>query len=155
MPPVTTLFPAAAADVPLLAAMMPDLYHGDEHTPDATQWAAGVRGLISAPEHGRVWLIRMQDELAGYVVLTFGYSLEYFGPYAFLDELYLLPAFRGRGIGTEVIAWLVAYARRTGLRSLHLEVDEANADGQRFYLARGFHYRGHMHLMSLALDAAA
>ena len=149
-----TFSPATLDDAPRLAEFIPDLYSYDGAAPDAGHWAAAVRGLISNPAWGGVWLIEEQGATAGYAVLTYGYSLEYAGRYAFLDELYLLPAYRGRGIGTRVIEWLTDYARRAGLRSLHLEVDEANAAGQRFYLRHGFHYRGHMHLMSLEVDPA-
>lgn len=143
--------PAAETDVPRLAALMPDLYSYDGHAPDTASWAAAVAELIGTPGLGSVWLIETDGELAGYAVLTCGYSLEYFGPYAFLDELYLVASARGQGIGSQAIEFLVAHARAQGLRSLHLEVDEANRDGQRFYAARGFHYRGHMHLMSRSL----
>ncbi|MFZ2487121.1 MAG: GNAT family N-acetyltransferase [Anaerolineae bacterium] len=143
--------PAEAADVPRLAALMPDLYSYDGHAPDAAPWAAAVAELIGTPGLGSVWLIETGGELAGYAVLTYGYTLEYFGRYAFLDELYLVPTARGQGIGSQTIDFLVAHARAQGLRSLHLEVDEANRDGQHFYAARGFHYRGHMHLMSRPL----
>lgn len=146
-----TFYPATGNDVPRLAVLMPDLYSYDGHAPDVSAWAAAVTELIHMPDLGSVWLIETEGELAGYAVLTYGYSLEYFGRYAFLDELYLVPTARGQGIGSQAIDFLATHARAQGLHSVHLEVDEANRDGQRFYAARGFHYRGHMHLMSRSL----
>jgi len=35
---------------------------------------------------GRVWLIQYQGQVIGYVILTLGYSLEYGGRDAFIDE---------------------------------------------------------------------
>jgi hypothetical protein len=38
------------------------------------------------------------DELAGYVILTLGFSVEYRGREAFVDELYVEEKFRRQGL---------------------------------------------------------
>jgi GNAT superfamily N-acetyltransferase len=39
----------------------------------------------------------------GYIVLTFGYSLEYLGRDAFIDEFYLRESYRGRRWGRRTL----------------------------------------------------
>ena len=41
----------------------------------------------------------------GYLVLTLGYSLEYGGRDAFIDEVYIRSSYRGRGIGTAALTF--------------------------------------------------
>lgn len=48
---------------------------------------------------GRVWLIQHQSLAIGYVILTLGFSLEYGGRDAFIDEFYIQANYQGQGIG--------------------------------------------------------
>ena len=50
-------------------------------------------------------------------------SLEHGGVSGWVEELYVLPHWRGRGIGSRLIAEVVARARELGWRALDLEVD--------------------------------
>jgi GNAT superfamily N-acetyltransferase len=56
------------------------------------------------------------------VVLTWSFSLES-GLDGYIDELFLEPEVRGRGIGTRVLAQAVLEARRRGCLRLYLEVE--------------------------------
>src|SRR5690606_24920532 len=55
--------------------------------------------FFSDEKFGRIWIIQSNSEVAGYAVLTFGFSFERNGRDAFIDELYLKPAHRNKGIG--------------------------------------------------------
>lgn len=90
---------------------------------------------------GRAWSILQEAEVIGYIILTLGYSLEYRGRDAFIDEFYICPQHRGRGIGTKTLAFIEDACRTLGVRALHLEVDIKNPDAQRLYHRVG--YRRH------------
>jgi ribosomal protein S18 acetylase RimI-like enzyme len=77
------------------------------------------------------------------VVLTLGYSLEFGGRDAFVDELYVQPAYRGLGVGRQALAVLEKACRELGVRALHLEVGRTNLRAQALYKAAGFVDRGH------------
>jgi ribosomal protein S18 acetylase RimI-like enzyme len=94
--------------------------------------------IVRNPALGRVWLIDAGGEAAGYAVLAFGYSLEYRGLDAFVDDLYVVPARRGRGFGQQTLEAVEAAARELGVRALHLEVERENASAQALYRRRGF-----------------
>ena len=62
----------------------------------------------------------------GYVVLTWSFSIESGGLDGYIDELFLLPEVRGRGLGRRVLALAEQEARRLGLLRLYLEVEHGN-----------------------------
>jgi ribosomal protein S18 acetylase RimI-like enzyme len=59
-------------------------------------------------------LIQAGTEDAGHVVVTLSFSMEYGGPEAFVDDLYVRPAFRRAGLGTADNAPAQALYRRVG-----------------------------------------
>lgn len=77
-------------------------------------------------------------EVAGYIVLTFGFSLEYHGRDALVDEIYLRERFRGQGTGTRGLQFIEGVCRELGIRALHLEVERANIIAQSVYRRAGF-----------------
>jgi len=71
-------------------------------------------------------------------VVTFGYSLEYGGRDAFIDELWVHERVRGQGIGTRALHMAEAACREQGIQALHLEVERTNAVAQQVYRRAGF-----------------
>ena len=74
----------------------------------------------------------------GYIVLCFGYSLEWLGRDAFVDEFYLREEYRGRGWGRATMAFVEEAARDAGVRALHLEVVRENVAALKIYSKMGF-----------------
>ena len=147
-----TLSAATRADLVTLRQFMAALYGHDQVPPDETAWATALGDLLDDQRFGRAWMIRIDGQPAGYVVVTFGYSLEFYGRDAFVDELVIESQYRGLGIGRRVLEQIEPVLRASGLRALHLEVEEDNATARHLYELSGFQYRKHMHLMSKRLD---
>src|SRR5712691_9673186 len=59
-----------------------------------------VAQFIQNSQLGRLWVICAGEEPIGYLALTLGYSFEFGGYEAFVDEIYIRADYRGRGIGT-------------------------------------------------------
>ena len=100
---------------------------------------------------GSVWAVVSEGEWIGYAAMTYGYSIEFGGRDAFIDELFIREKHRGRGIGTAVLAQLEAHAREAGICALHLEVDRHNPIARALYGKLGFKVREKFSLMSLKL----
>lgn len=129
---------AQAADLPLVLELM-QAYYAFDHLPfDRPKATTALRGLLDDDRLGRVWVILADDAAAGYIVLTLGYSLEYQGRDAFVDEVYLREAYRRQGVGRQVMALVEGECRALAVRALHLEVERENRSAQAFYRTIGF-----------------
>jgi ribosomal protein S18 acetylase RimI-like enzyme len=133
---------ASLKDTATVLRLMQRYYAEDGYAFDAVAARRAVEGLLSRPERGRAWCIEVSGEVAGYFVLTLGYSLEYRGVDAFLDELYLLPNYRGRGIGEAVLQRVRDHARELGAHALHLEVEKNKPGAIDLYRRCGFRDKG-------------
>lgn len=130
--------PATSDEIEILVAMMRELYAHDGLAFDEAIARRALLGVIDNETFGRVFLIRLGNEVAGYAVLTFGYSLEFHGRDAFVDELYLRDEYRGRGIGKRALQFLTEVWANEGVTSLHLEVERENTSAQAVYRKFGF-----------------
>jgi GNAT superfamily N-acetyltransferase len=133
-----TFTEAMRSDIDVLLELMADYYAYDHLPYDRQAARAALEELISDHSLGRVWVIRSGNDVAGYCVLTLGYSLEFRGRAAFVDELYVRDGYRGRGIGTKALQFLKETARALGVKALRLEVERKNADAHRLYETTGF-----------------
>jgi GNAT superfamily N-acetyltransferase len=97
-----------------------------------------LAALLRDPRTGRVLLARTTGCAIGYAALCVGFSLEFRGRDAFVDELYVIPERRGAGLGRALLRAVEAEARRSGVRRLHLEVERGNDAARRLYLREGF-----------------
>ncbi|HEX8355566.1 MAG TPA: GNAT family N-acetyltransferase, partial [Pyrinomonadaceae bacterium] len=94
---------ADATDVDTLLAMMRGLYEHERIAFDEAAARAALGQLLADDSCGVAHLILFGAEVAGYLVLTFGFSLEFGGRDAFVDELFVREEFRGRGAGAAAL----------------------------------------------------
>ena len=78
------------------------------------------------------------EPAAGVALVTLHTNVWYDGPVALLDELYVAPDRRGRGLGAAMIRRLIADAEEIGVAAIEINVDEGDVDAQRFYERHGF-----------------
>lgn len=112
---------------------------------------AGLKPLLEGSPYGGVWLIGPPRAPIGYVVICFGWSVEFGGMDGFVDELYIRPSVRGRGIGTEVLINLPKQLAKNGLKAIHLEVSRVAVRTQEAYKRAGFKPRADYMLMTRRL----
>jgi ribosomal protein S18 acetylase RimI-like enzyme len=143
---------AIPADAELLLDFMREYYAFDGHHYDREPARKALLGLLTNSSFGFVWLILDSGTPVGYVAFCFGYSLEYLGRDAFIDEFYLIQSHRGRGWGRKTLDFVVEEARQHDVRAIHLEVIRRNVAALEFYRKLGFRDHGH-HLMSLRISS--
>ena len=114
-------------------------FHGDEHIRwDEPRVRGGLESLLADPGLGRLLLIERDGALAGYLVVAFCFSLEFGGRHGLLDEVYVLPAHRGGGIGRRALDHAEAVCREAGLAAIRLEVGDDNPLARGIYVKRGY-----------------
>src|SRR5437763_17123792 len=128
--------PATTDDLETVIPLMARLYA--RAGLDEARARGACHDLLAHPEFGGLWLIQAGSETAGYLVITICYSLEFYGRFALLDELFVDAAWRGNGIGTQALAFAGEFARTRGLRAIRLEVAWENARGRELYTRCGF-----------------
>jgi ribosomal protein S18 acetylase RimI-like enzyme len=129
---------AGTEDVEFLVTLMREFYAEADYPLDVARARESFEQLQGQPALGRAFVVRAGSETAGYLVLTLTFSMEYGGRSAFLDDLYIRPAFRGQRVGTAALARLEEFARSLNPRAIHLEVGRDNAAGQSLYRSAGF-----------------
>jgi diamine N-acetyltransferase len=138
---------ATPTDIALLIDFMRQFYAIDQYSFDEHIARTALGQLLREHTLGRVWLITTENETIGYIVVTFGYSLEYHGRDSFIDELFVTEKYRNRGVGTKAMQFVLDQCPNLGIHALHLEVERSNVAGQALYQHVGFEDRNR-HLMT-------
>jgi diamine N-acetyltransferase len=133
---------ANESNAPLLLEFMRQYYAYDGHAFDLPKARAALLVFLHDSSFGRAWLIYDDQTPVGYIVLTLGYSLEYLGRDAFIDEFFLLETHRSRGWGRKAMDFVEEYARSQSVRAIHVEVVRSNHNALEVYGRLGFHDHG-------------
>ncbi|SLN16682.1 putative acetyltransferase [Roseovarius albus] len=107
--------------------------------------------LLEGSPHGAVYLLGPARAPIGYIIISFGWSVEFAGLDGMIDEIYIRPSVRGRGIGSEVLNALPKALAGAGLKALHLEVNRDNPRARKLYEKLKFAPRENYMLMSRKL----
>jgi GNAT superfamily N-acetyltransferase len=129
---------AEIADTDDLLPLMRDFYAFERLCYEESRQRRLISELIANENLGRLVLFDSVNELLGYMVLGFGFSLEFHGRDCFIDEFYVRPEHRCRGIGGAAVEFALTTCRDLGIKAVHLEADHFNVRGHGFYKRLGF-----------------
>jgi len=88
---------------------------------------SAVQTLVADPRYGFMLVASDVDgEPVGAAYASCLLSLEHGGISGWLEELYVLPQWRNLGIGSQLIAAVVAHARNLGWRAIDLEIESSH-----------------------------
>lgn len=128
---VITIRPAAEGDAQTLRQIAAAAYQhyvpriGRAPAPMTADYLAAVRG-------GQAWVAAEDGDVAGFIILITqpGYLL--------LENLAVLPAAQGRGIGAKLLALAEERARSLSLPEIRLYTNEAMTENLAYYLRHGY-----------------
>ena len=111
-----------------------------EHSlrPPQAALEAAADALVRDPGLGRIFVAERNADLVGIAAMTWAFSLEHGGRTAWLDELYVRPEHRDRGIGSALLDAACAQARARGAVALELEVEAGHERAFSLYERTGF-----------------
>ncbi|MBW4622219.1 MAG: GNAT family N-acetyltransferase [Cyanosarcina radialis HA8281-LM2] len=136
MEPVFQL--ASASNIETLIELMRELYAHDRSPFEEQRARSALPLILGNDSYGQIYLMWVNAEIVGYLVVTFGFSLEYGGRDAFVDELYIQKKYRRQGIGKQALLFAEEICRDRGIQALHLEVERQNTNAQAVYRKAGF-----------------
>ncbi|HAS47403.1 MAG TPA: GNAT family N-acetyltransferase [Microscillaceae bacterium] len=126
-----------------------EAFYALENIPfDSKATSEALEEFIQNPNWGYLWLIRTHEKLIGYLIVALGYSLEFKGRDAFVDEIFIVKDYRGQGIGSKVLDFVANHCQAQGIKAFHLEVARSNEVAQRTYEKLGFEKRTNYFLMT-------
>lgn len=127
---------AATADAADIARLLHDFNtEFGEPTPGVEALAESSRRLL---EQGEMAVLLGGGGPDGMALIRFRPSVWTGGPEAHLQELYVVPALRGRGIGGALLAATMAAAREAGATGIDLNTGETDTAARALYESRGF-----------------
>lgn len=130
--------PVATDDLPALLSRIRDFYDGFGFRWDEVRKEGLIRALMHQPEVGRIWVVELDGQVAGYALVAFCFSLEFDGRTAVLDEFYLAPEFRGQGRGSQVLIAVERAMQQEGIQVIRLEVDDTHGRAAGLYARQGY-----------------
>ncbi len=123
----------------MLMKQIREYYRYDGIRFDAKRIAPALRKLLRDESLGCVWMIHQGSEVAGYVILTFNYDLEFGGMQGIITDLFIREKYRGGGLGKRALECVEDYCQGIGISALELQVEHENTAAQKFYRKLGFH----------------
>ncbi len=139
MKPVIT--DAGLDDIETLVQMMNHAHEEAGFRLDIKSAKSAFAKIINDRKRGAAWIARCNRTPLGYIVLTFKFAMESGSTDAFIDDIFVEPPFRRRGIGSALILKAVGEARRNGVGALHVETGADDNQAQAFYLKCGLQNR--------------
>lgn len=136
--------PGVPSDSPAVSALYLELQahhfrlqpHNPRYRVDRERWAEIARAALQDPG-GAVLVAETEDHgLIGCAVLR--YEDKPWGLACQIETLVVTPSWRGRGVGTELMAAAEDEALRRGALGMRVEVVVENDEGRAFYEGRGY-----------------
>jgi len=109
------------------------LHVGEEHL------TSTFDELMRSDDYALCYIFELDGKIAGYALLAKTYSQEAGGKVIWIEEIYVSPDFRGRGIGKAFFEFLLKN-RPSDVKRLRLEVERENNGAVKLYRSFGFDF---------------
>jgi GNAT superfamily N-acetyltransferase len=144
--------PAGAADVPALLPLVEQywIFEDIAHF-DPTRVGRALGRALSDPDLMSGWVASARGQAVGYLLAVYVFSLEHLGLTAEIDEFFILPSARGKGLGESLLRHAEAEFLRRGCTNVALQLGRGNERARLFYRALGYREREGFELLDKML----
>jgi len=126
--------PVNEADVPLILRLIKALAEYERLGHEVVATEAMVRESFFGPNpHASAAIARIGDDAVGFAIWFSTYSTFLSKPGIYLEDLFVLPEFRGKGIGRALLRHLARIAVERGCGRIEWSVLDWNETAIRFY----------------------
>ena len=130
---------ASHSDIPALIELLMTLFEQEaEFEPNSEAQSSALSKIISDPKIGIVLVAKDNEKILGMVNLLFTESTALGSTVAIIEDVMVLSAFRGKGIGSQLIDYAISEAKNVGCKRITLLTDIGNTQAQSFYQKKGF-----------------
>jgi GNAT superfamily N-acetyltransferase len=133
-----SIAPATVDDVPLLLGLITALATYEHLTHRLTATEERLReALFGEPRLAEAIIARAEDEAVGFAVFFTTFSTFAARPGLYLEDLFVEPEWRARGVGRRLLAHVASVAVRRGCHTVSWSVLDWNEPAIRFYRGLG------------------
>ncbi|MGC2165502.1 MAG: GNAT family N-acetyltransferase [Gallionella sp.] len=130
---------ATIADLSPLADLLAELFTQEsDFFPDREKQLSGLRTILSEPVLGRLFVLRVNGNVAGMANALITVSTAEGGRVLILEDVIIGRAFRGKGMGKQLVEAVLRWAEAEGMRRVTLLTDNDNSAAQHLYRKLGF-----------------
>jgi GNAT superfamily N-acetyltransferase len=102
-------------------------------------FAATFRNALENPDHIKLLLVENEEgDAIGYANLMVLFSVWSHGQALEIDDLYIVPAERAKGIGSDTIKFCENYAKGNGFKRFQFKAEENNKGANHLYKRLGY-----------------
>ena len=128
---------AGTVDVDALLDLMHAFHAEAGFALDRARNRAALTAILADASIGAIWIAEAAGVVAGHAVLTTRFTMEHTGWSGYVDDLYVAPAYRRRGVARGLLDALVGECRRRACTALQVEVGRDNVAALAAYAAFG------------------
>ncbi len=130
---------ATAADLEALADLLAELFALEsDFRPERDKQLRGLRLILDNPQIGRLFVLRVDQQVAAMANALVTISTAEGGPVLLLEDVIVKAALRGGGLGRRLVEHVCEWAAGAGMARVTLLADRDNAAALAFYERLGF-----------------
>ena len=146
--------PAVGTDVRLILSLIRELAEYEKLAHEVTATEDDLReSLFGARPGAEVVIAEVHGEVAGYALFFHSYSTFLCKRGLYLEDLFVRPAFRGRGIGKQLLSYLARLAVERGCARFEWAVLDWNESAIGFYKSLGAEFMDSWTVMRVTGEA--
>lgn len=148
----TDIRPITSKDIPDLLPLIEQYWIFEDVAGfDAARVTKELQRYCADPGLGSGWIASASGKPVGYLLAVYVFSLEHLGLTAEIDEFFVLPSARGKGLGDELLKLAEAEFIRRGCTNVALQLGKGNDRARVFYSAHGYGERAGFELLDKLL----
>ena len=131
--------PATFEDLDELSILLGELFSEEsDFRPDRDKQLHGLRLIFEQPNRGRVFVLRQDRTIVGMINLLFTISTAEGGFVILLEDLVIHRTFQGKGYGSKLLEYAIAFAKQKNFLRITLLTDRPELRSQNFFKRHGF-----------------
>lgn len=144
--------PLTAREIPALLPLVEQYWLFEDIAGfDSARVGRELERACADPGLASGWIAYLRGDAVGYLLAVYVFSLEHLGPTAEIDEFFVLPSARGKGLGDALLRLAEAEFARRHCTNVSLQLGRGNDGARAFYGRHGYGERAGFELLDKML----